>query len=156
MSEVPPLNPNVTPVLGIPLLTEQDKQSLIEDTDHGITPPSGVRRYSTFERWQETGTAFQKNNYVLHFMSGFTGDLKRELPWIQRFAFLYPDLLQQLEEITEPKIKQEGIPVVTEDEERLYWEAYEKIADLIDVNDPYITNDQDLPEGQAFPGVLTG
>lgn len=131
-----------------PLLSDDEKRLLLEAPDKGIEPAQGIKRYQTFEDWQKNGGVRGNNNFRPHFSSGFYGDIQREMPWMQRFMFLYPDMYQLLNEITDTNLYR------TEEEERLYWEAYEKIADLVDARDPYITNGKDLPEGQADPDIL--
>lgn len=153
-------SPDVTRLLGIPVLTDEEKQRLVEETDHGVVPASGLHRFTTFEDWQQTGGLLRKNNFWMHFKSDSFMLPFHEMSYMQRFVFLHPDLYEQLEIMTDEwagDISQgKGMPSFSVEQEHLYWDAYEKIASLVGADDPYITNGQDLPPGQAYPALLFG
>jgi hypothetical protein len=158
-------NPNKTPKLQVPFLTEEQKTALFEREDHGITPVEGIPRYPAFDDWMGRGNHFGgvgvngKNNFSLRFLPN---QYLREAQHFQRFILLYPELVEELETITETHygVNRTGKPGegVTEEEEYKYWEAYEKLAVLVDADDDpmVIANDLPLPRGMVIPDVLTG
>lgn len=83
-----------------------------------------------------------------------------EMSYMQRFVYLHPDFYDQLEKMTDEWSDgiSQGIdlPSFTEEQERLYWDAYEKIANLVSADDAYVTNGMDLPQGEAYPALLFG
>ena len=152
--------PDVTPLLRVPILTDEEKERLVNDPNRGVISVTGLRRYPTFEDWQESGGLFGKNNFWMHFksdsfMTGFP-----EMRWMQRFVHLYPDKYDDLEKMTDEWYNEytqaKVLPSFTEEQEKLYWEAYENMASLVSADDPYVTNGQDLPQGEAYPALLFG
>lgn len=158
--------PDTTPILGIPLLTEEQKANLFERDDRGITPVLGITRYPTFEDWMERDNPFGtsgvgcKGNFTVRFLPGPIGQYMREAQHFQRFALLYPGKTEELIDLSVRLFgpERQHPVVVNEDEERMYWDAYEKLADLVDANDDplIIANGWDIPHGMAVSTVLTG
>lgn len=151
---------DTTHLLKIPVLNDEGKRRLVEEADRGITPVSGLRRYVTFEDWQGSGGVFGKNNFWMHFKSNSFMLPFHEMSYMQRFVYLHPDFYDQLEKMTDEWSDgiSQGIdlPSFTEEQERLYWDAYEKIANLVSADDAYVTNGMDLPQGEAYPALLFG
>lgn len=151
--------PATTEFLGISILTDQQKRDLFEMPNHGVTPVMGLRRYPEFSDWMKTNGAFGKNNYWMRFSSIVFGRYHQEMPWMQRFVALYPDQFERLQGFVDSHalaVQERRAPPVGEEQERDLWDAYEKLAQLVDVNDPYIDNKEGLPPGQAIPNLLTG
>lgn len=137
MSESRSPSPNLNS-FGIPVLTEQQKQALFEAPDHGITPVDSLVQFTDISQWLEHGA---NSNFWMYFRDGTMFDGRRARECFQRFEQLHPDLVEQLFGITEERRRPDGAcHIFTEEDQEIFFDAYNKMADLVDVNDSYLND----------------
>ena len=148
-------NPDHTPIMGLPRLTVEQKQALHERPDHGITPVEGIKRFPTYQDWLNYGGLVGTDNFHMLFVPGVSG-FRRKTQHVQRFTELYPEQTVRLMRIEVRRDDSDFKTPISEAEEKDYYDAYEKMADLVDANDDprIIANGQELPFGQVVFNVL--
>lgn len=139
-------DPNKTPILQYPLLTEDEKAALLIEPNHGIHQAKEIKRFKDYDEWMSRGGA--SANFWMRF-SNILGGAHREPQWIQRFAILYTELDANL--INAVAGFGPGTPFDSATEHNFY-DAYNKLADLVDEGDVGVNND--LPVGQVDPYIL--
>jgi len=145
-NQAPDLPQETTPIMGIPVLTESEKTALVERPDHGITP-ANLMHFKDYEDWEN-----RRLRIGSQFLGYFQGEddgspsifnAYRELQCFQRLMVLQPDFVRMLRKRV--SALSEAIP--DEETNLLLMEAYEKMANLTDVNDQ-------IPDGRDSEGGL--
>ncbi|MBI3624244.1 hypothetical protein HY218_01280 [Candidatus Saccharibacteria bacterium] len=137
MSETSSDPREVSPNLGVPLLTDEQKRALLEQEDRGLTP-APMHRYKDFEDWLAQGGT--NKSLWMWFYSGGIGHYP-ETQCRQRFDVLYPELATELTSaVLEWKkfIKPQESANYIRPLEPKFFDAYNKLADLVDINDKYV------------------
>ena len=132
-----------TRILGIPLLNQTEIDNLVTE-NFGIVP-AHIVHFETYEDWvSRTSNSTWGLGF---FLNGKMFDPYKELQCMQRYVILYPEEYEHLvEKVNE---LESGKPPESIDKE--IWQAYEKIASLVDVNDAFLERND---KGEINPSSL--
>lgn len=149
-------NGEIYPSPNAQLLSAQQIEALSEP-GYGVVPPAGIPRYNSFEEWVQSGGLRTKNNFCFNFSSVFFAEFIRQSEHFERFRIVHANQFEVLQAESDalrerPHYLDDDIPYEVE---YLFWDAHEKLATLVDVNDKLVRSVDDFENSYDARDYLT-